>query len=88
MDQPPLFKWRHFAGEIIVCGVRWYLRYALSYGKARSRASRRGMSSRRIESLRRCSVWWRRRLLTGRSHLQAVFATQPNCETDREAFPI
>ena len=31
MDQPPLFKWHHFAGEIIVCGVRWYLRYALSY---------------------------------------------------------
>ena len=31
MDQPPLFKWRHFVGEIIVCGVRWYLRYALSY---------------------------------------------------------
>src|SRR5262245_8170675 len=30
MDQPPLFKWRHFAGEIIVCGVRWYLRYALN----------------------------------------------------------
>ena len=31
MTKPPLFKWRHFAGEIIVCGVRWYLRYALSY---------------------------------------------------------
>ena len=31
MDQPPLFKWHHFAGEIIVCGVRWYLRYAHSY---------------------------------------------------------
>jgi IS6 family transposase len=25
-----LFKWRHFAPEIIVCGVRWYLRCALS----------------------------------------------------------
>ena len=31
MDQPLLFKWRHFMGEIIVCGVRWSLRYALSY---------------------------------------------------------
>ena len=29
MDKPPLFKWRHFTGEIILCGVRWYLRYAL-----------------------------------------------------------
>ena len=25
------FKWRHFAPEVIICGVRWYLRYALSY---------------------------------------------------------
>jgi transposase-like protein len=31
MDQPPLFKWRHFVGEIIVCGVRWSLRYALRF---------------------------------------------------------
>jgi transposase-like protein len=31
MDQLSLFKWRHFTGEIIICGVRWYLRYALSY---------------------------------------------------------
>jgi transposase-like protein len=23
-------KWRHFAPEIILCGVRWYLRYAVS----------------------------------------------------------
>lgn len=30
MDKPALFTWRHFTGEIIVCGVRWYLRYALS----------------------------------------------------------
>jgi transposase, IS6 family len=31
MPSPSLFKWRHFKPEIIVCGVRWYLRYALSY---------------------------------------------------------
>jgi transposase-like protein len=31
MDKPALCKWRHFTGEIIVCGVRWYLRYALRY---------------------------------------------------------
>ena len=30
MAQPLLFQWRHFTGEIIVCGVRWYLRYTLS----------------------------------------------------------
>jgi hypothetical protein len=26
-----LFKWRHFEANIILCAVRWYLRYALSY---------------------------------------------------------
>ena len=26
-----LFKWRHCAPEVIGCGVRWSLRYALSY---------------------------------------------------------
>ena len=31
MCHPPLFKWRHFEGDIIVLCVRWYLRYALSY---------------------------------------------------------
>lgn len=29
-EQHP-FKWRHFQAEIILLGVRWYLRYALSY---------------------------------------------------------
>jgi transposase-like protein len=31
MSDPALFKWRHFEAEIILCAVRWYLRYALSY---------------------------------------------------------
>jgi transposase-like protein len=26
-----LFKWRHFEPEIIICAVRWYLRFSLSY---------------------------------------------------------
>jgi transposase-like protein len=44
MDQPPLFKWRHFTGEIIVCGVRWYLRYALSYRDVEELMQERGVS--------------------------------------------
>ena len=28
--QPWLFKWQQFEAEIIVCAVRWYLRYSLS----------------------------------------------------------
>jgi len=31
MTEPSLFKWRHFQADIILCAVRWYLRYALSY---------------------------------------------------------
>src|SRR5437667_8109704 len=30
MSDLPLFKWRHFHADIILCAVRWYLRYALS----------------------------------------------------------
>ncbi|NEQ97092.1 MAG: IS6 family transposase [Cyanothece sp. SIO2G6] len=31
MPTSTLFKWRHFESEIILLGVRWYLRYSLSY---------------------------------------------------------
>ena len=30
MSEPSLFKWRHFEADMILCAVRWYLRYALS----------------------------------------------------------
>jgi len=38
MNKPrlALFKWRHFEPEIIVCAVRWYLRFSLSYRDARN----------------------------------------------------
>ena len=44
MDKPPLFTWRHLTGEIIVCGVRWYLRYALSYRDVEELMQERGVS--------------------------------------------
>src|SRR5262245_6316283 len=44
MTKPALFKWRHFTGEIIVCGVRWYLRYALSYRDVEELLQERGVS--------------------------------------------
>jgi transposase, IS6 family len=31
LQRPAIFKWRHFAPEIILCAVRWYLRYSVSY---------------------------------------------------------
>ena len=30
MSDVPLFKWRHVQADIILCAVRWYLRYVLS----------------------------------------------------------
>jgi transposase-like protein len=44
MTKPALFKWRHFTGEIIVCGVRWYLRYALSYRDVEELLRERGVA--------------------------------------------
>ena len=31
MCDPFPFKWRHYEVDTILCAVRWYLRYALSY---------------------------------------------------------
>ena len=30
-QRPVVFKWRHFEPQIILCAVRWYLRFSLSY---------------------------------------------------------
>jgi hypothetical protein len=37
------FKWRHFQPEIILCGVRWYLRYSLSYRGVEALILERGL---------------------------------------------
>jgi IS6 family transposase len=44
MISPSLFKWRHFEPEIIVCGVRWYLSYALSYRDVEELMRERGLA--------------------------------------------
>jgi transposase, IS6 family len=45
MPQAPLFKWRHFTAEVILCAVRWYLRYALSYRDVEELLRERGVSA-------------------------------------------
>jgi transposase, IS6 family len=37
------FKWRRFEADIILCAVRWYLRYALSYRDAEELLRERGV---------------------------------------------
>jgi transposase-like protein len=44
MSSLSLFKWRHFEPTIIVCGVRWYLRYSLSYRDVEELMRERGLS--------------------------------------------
>ena len=39
-----VFKWRHYEGAIILQGVRWYLRYALSYRDVAELMAERGLS--------------------------------------------
>ena len=37
------FKWKHYAGEIILLNVRWYLKYALSYRNLEEMMVERGV---------------------------------------------
>src|SRR6202047_1941965 len=41
--RPALFKWRHFEPDILVCAVRWYLRFSLSYRDVEELLMERGM---------------------------------------------
>jgi transposase, IS6 family len=44
MSGPFPFKWRHFEADIILCAVRCYLRYALSYRDVEELLRQRGVS--------------------------------------------
>ena len=46
------FKWKQFAGEVILWMVRWYCRYALSYGDLKEMAQERGLSLERSTIMR------------------------------------
>jgi transposase-like protein len=41
--RPELFIWWHFEPEIIVCTVRWYLRFSLSYRDVEELLEERGL---------------------------------------------
>jgi transposase, IS6 family len=44
MQQPNVFKWRHYQAEIILLCVRWYLRYSLSYRDLEEMMAERGLT--------------------------------------------
>jgi len=43
LQRPAIFKWRHFSPEVILCAVRWYLRYSLSYRDVQELLVERGL---------------------------------------------
>src|SRR5690349_5309370 len=43
IDTSPVFKGRHFQGDIIVLCLRWYLRYSLSYRDLEEMMAERGL---------------------------------------------
>jgi transposase, IS6 family len=43
--RPAIFKWRHTAPELILCAVRWYLRYSLSLRDVEELLAERGLAA-------------------------------------------
>ena len=43
--QPGIFKWRQTAPELILCAVRWYLRYSLSFRDVEELPIERGLEA-------------------------------------------
>ena len=41
--RPAIFKWRQTEPELILCAVRWYLRYSLSFRDVEELLSERGL---------------------------------------------
>jgi transposase, IS6 family len=61
MSAPALFKWHHFAADIILCAVRWYLCYAVSYHDGEGPLRERGVwvdhTSEATPGRSRMGVW-------------------------------
>ena len=43
--RPAIFKWRQTEPELIVCAVRWYLRYSLSFRDVEELLRERGLEA-------------------------------------------
>ena len=44
MNSKSPFKWRHYQPEIILCCIRWYLGYPLSYRQVGEIVNERGLN--------------------------------------------
>ena len=45
VTRPAIFKWRQTAPEVILCAVRWYLRYSLSLRDVEELLAERGLEA-------------------------------------------
>jgi transposase-like protein len=45
VTRPAIFKWRQTAPEVILCAVRWYLRYSLSLRDVEELLTERGLEA-------------------------------------------
>ena len=50
--RPAIFKWRHIEPELILCAVRWSLRYSLSFRDVEDRLRERGLEADHTTSWR------------------------------------
>ena len=50
--RPAIFKWRHIELELILCAVRWSLRYSLSFRDVEGRLRERGLEADHTTSWR------------------------------------
>jgi transposase-like protein len=50
------FKWRQFAGEVILWAVRWYCRYGISYRELEEMLGERGVAVDHTKSTAGSSV--------------------------------
>jgi transposase-like protein len=52
--RPAIFKWRQTAPELILCAVRWYLRYSLSFRDVEGLFAERGLEADHIDVSAAC----------------------------------
>jgi hypothetical protein len=52
------FKWKHYAGEMILLNVRWYLKYALSYRNLEEMMAERGVKVDHTTIMRWVHQYW------------------------------
>src|SRR5512132_3296000 len=88
-----VFRWRHFAGEIILWAVRWYCRYGISYRELEEMLGERGVAvdhttvyrwtQRYAPELEKRAAWYRR-CVSSAWRPSALISVVPGPEDRRE----